>query len=66
MNIPDIEKIIKALDCCMSPGIPACTECPYEDDCNHEGFCDIAMYQVLILLRHQEKEIKQLNRKLKR
>ena len=50
----DQEKIEKAIDCCLKPGIRNCKECPYEKDCYHDGFCDIAMHQVRVMLELQE------------
>ena len=53
----DMEKIIKALECCSQPAIRKCIECPYESYCYHDSLCDIAIHDALVLLKEQEAEI---------
>ena len=57
----DRERIIKALECCSTPGVPKCKECPYGPDCTHDKLCDLAMYQILVLLKEEKIAMKPKN-----
>ena len=49
-----LEKVIKALECCLVPGVRKCKECPYEKACYHDSLCDITMHNALELLKEQQ------------
>lgn len=54
-----LNKVLKAWECC-NPFNRQCFECPYEDDCFHDGFDRVAISDMVKLLKEQQTEIKRL------
>ena len=58
-----LDKVLKAWDCC-DPFNRRCFECPYEDDCFHDGFDRVAIADMVKLLKEQQAEIDRLKAQL--
>ena len=55
----NIEKVIKALECCK-PFNRRCDKCPYDADCFHDSFDRVAIADMVKLLKeHQNKKSKE-------
>ena len=48
----DIEKVIKAWECC-NPFNRRCFECPYDADCFHDSFDRVAIADMVKLLKEK-------------
>ena len=55
----DINTVLKAWECC-DPFNRRCFECPYEDDCFHDGFDSVAIADMVKLMKDQQAEIKRI------
>ena len=51
-----LDKVLKAWDCC-DPFNRRCFECPYEDDCFHDGFDRVAIADMVKLLKAQQPRV---------
>lgn len=58
-RVDKLEMVIKAWECC-NPFNRRCFECPYEDNCFHDGFDRVAIADMVELLKSQKKEIENL------
>ena len=60
--MPDVEKVIKGLECCVAYDYK-CNDCPYQDDGGAEDGCysDELKADALALLKAQEPRVLQLN-----
>lgn len=50
----DIENVIKAYECCKRPYDRKCHECPYKDDCCHDGMPTFGIRDALSVLKEQK------------
>ena len=48
-----LDKVLKAWECC-DPFNRRCFECPYEDNCFHDGFDRVAIADMVKLLKEQQ------------
>ena len=49
----DLEKVIKAWECC-NPFNRRCFECPYDADCFHDSFDRVAIADMVKLLKEKQ------------
>lgn len=54
----DVDKVIKAYECCKNPIIKGCERCPYEKICYHDQFCLTAIKDAIELLKEQKELIR--------
>lgn len=59
-----LDKVLKAWECC-DPFNRRCFECPYEDDCFHDGFDRVAIADMVRLLKEQRETIKNLEQEIR-
>ena len=60
--MPDMEKVIKAYECCKNPFDRKCEKCPYEKDCCHDGIPMFVIKKMVELLKEQDKIIQNILR----
>ena len=56
--MPDIEKVIKGLECCYCnfPKTMDCNNCPYDKICYHDKACSLMLRDALELLKEQQEQ----------
>lgn len=56
----DVEKVIKALECCSMSSYPACQECPYHELYSNSGCMNKRNADIENLIKRQQAEIERL------